>query len=438
MPRGNFPLPRGMRDLTVDDIARLLWVKSKILEDLHRYGFRVVEPSPIESLETLEAKCGPEIKDEIYWFKDKAGRDLGLRFDLTVGVTRMVASHPDWITPMKLAVVSNMWRYDEPQFGRYRCFYQWDAEIYGSSGAEADAEVISLSQDILISFGLKDLETRISNRKLTEGFLTEIGVKPGVELDSALRVIDKYRKLSPEELSRQFIKAGLTKEQMNEIRPFISIQSPLDKALDSIATLLKDFDENERIKKGLQELTDLVDTLRSFETGESGILDMSIVRGLSYYDGNVFEIYDKVGEDIGAIVGGGRFDTLTKVFGRDLPATGVAGGIERLMLSLERARLFPNLNQIPQLFVASASKDMRGKTIELVTHLRARGLSVDWDTKMRSLKRQLEYADSLGIPYAVIVGRREIEKGKVKLRNMTKRDEIEVTAEEIPSRIQTS
>jgi histidyl-tRNA synthetase len=435
LPKRIFRLPRGMRDLTVEDVTHISWINNKLFEVLRHYGFKVVEPSPIENLETLEAKCGSGIKDEIYWFEDKAGRQVGLRFDLTVGLTRMVASHPNWITPMKLAAISNMWRYDEPQFGRYRCFYQWDAEIYGSPEPEADAEIISLSQDCLIKFGLKDFETRISNRKLVEGLLLEMGLTPGIEIDSTLRVIDKYRKLSTQELDNSFIQLGLKQEQVNKLRNFISIQDSSDKALDSIASVVKNFKDNKKISKGLQELNSLVQTLESFGKSKHYVLDLSIVRGISYYDGIVFEIYDKAGEDIGAVVGGGRFDGLTSIFGRDLPATGVAGGIERLILSLERAGLFPNASQNPQLFVAIVSDDVKRKAIELITYFRSKGFSVDWDTKLRPLKKQLEYADSNGIAYAVIVGKRELEKGKVKLRDMHKRNEIEVTAEEIPNKI---
>jgi histidyl-tRNA synthetase len=157
-------LPRGMRDIDSKEMSVRLWIYEKIKEIIKRYGFQLVEPSAIEYLETLQAQAGEDIKNEIFWFKDKAGRDIGLRFDLTVGMTRMAASDATSIQPIKIACISNMWRYDEPQFARYRCFYQWDLEIYGSKEVEADLEVISVGIDVLEALGLKEFEVRISNR----------------------------------------------------------------------------------------------------------------------------------------------------------------------------------------------------------------------------------------------------------------------------------
>ena len=139
----------------------------------------MVEPTTIENLKTLEAKSGPGIRDEIYWFKDKTGRSLGLRFDLTVGLARMVANRSDLPEPIKFATIGGNWRYDEPQFARYRYFTQWDVEIFGSESPLADAEVISVGADILVSAGLKDSVIRISNRKLAESYLKQLGIRSG-------------------------------------------------------------------------------------------------------------------------------------------------------------------------------------------------------------------------------------------------------------------
>ena len=158
---------------------RRLWLYDKIRDVVQRYGFQMVEPATIENLETLEAKSGPAIRNEIYWFKDKSGRSLGLRFDLTVGLARMVANRSDLPEPIKFATIGGNWRYDEPQFGRYRYFTQWDVEIFGSESPLADAEVISVGADILGSVGLKDSVIRISNRKLTEAYLKQLGIRPG-------------------------------------------------------------------------------------------------------------------------------------------------------------------------------------------------------------------------------------------------------------------
>ncbi len=423
-----FPLPRGMRDIGVEEMAQRLWINSKIMEIFERYGFQLVEPSPIESLETLEAKCGPTIKDEIYWFEDKAGRKLGLRFDLTVGLARMVASRPDLTLPVKLAAISNMWRYDEPQFGRYRCFYQWDAEIFGSMEAEADAEIVSLSIDILKNVGLKTFEVRISNRKLVEGFLNSLDIKREKEVEATLRIIDKYKKISKEDFVKELDKNGLNQKQIEKILDFISISSEPEKAL---LNLYEYKIENEKFLLGLEELKKLVENLKALKKIEKCYFDMSIVRGIGYYDGTVFEIYDKVAEDVGAIVAGGRYNELCKIFGRDLPATGVAGGIERLMLVLDRNGLLIKPKPPKRVFVASTTQEVRGKTLELVEKLRSWGIPVDFDLRKRSLTRQLEYANKLGFTYVLIVGERELAEGKIKVRNMEKNVEEEVSIEKL-------
>ena len=158
-----FSLPRGMKDIDPEEMSRRIWLYDKIREIVLRYGFQLVEPSTIENLETLEAKSGPAIRNEIYWFKDKAERSLGLRFDLTVGLTRMIASRTDLPEPIKYATIGGNWRYDEPQFGRYRYFTQWDVEIFGSASPSADAEVICVGADILENVGLKNFKIKISN-----------------------------------------------------------------------------------------------------------------------------------------------------------------------------------------------------------------------------------------------------------------------------------
>ncbi len=429
-----FTVPRGMKDIEPSEMARRLWLHDRILEVLRRYGFQVVEPTAIENLETLEAKSGPDIKNEIYWFKDKAGRDLGLRFDLTVGMTRMIANRYDLPEPVKLCALSGMWRYDEPQFARYRHFYQWDAEIYGTVEQEADAEAIAVGMDILENVGLKEYQVLINNRKLIEGFLLEIGVA-SQELEETIRVIDKLRKIPKKDMVTELSKIELTDDAVDRILEFISIRGKPREVLDQV--------ERKRLKdatalKGYDELANLAEAIEAFGKSGKCIYDLSVVRGIGYYDGIVFEAYDKGGEDIGSIFGGGRYDKLCSIYGkRDVPATGVAGGIERLMISLERASIFPRLSQSPRVFVAAVSDAVRQKTIEIVQFLRNSEVPADFDLKRRTLAKQLEYADSLAIPFAIIVGQREIEKGIVKLRDMMKREEIEVKLEEALRKIST-
>jgi histidyl-tRNA synthetase len=392
-----------------------------------------MEPSTIENLETLEAKCGPEIREEIYWFKDKAGRSLGLRFDLTVGMTRMVANRYDLPEPIKLCAIAGMWRYDEPQFARYRFFHQWDAEIYGSIEPEADAEVISLSMDILENVGLKEYEVRVSNRKLIEGFLRLLGINSIEKLESAFRIIDKITKIPKEEIVKKFLELDFMEFVISKILEFTSIRGKLNEAIEEIP---RDLLKNDLCKKGYEELLRLIEILEAFNKIDKCILDLSIVRGIGYYDGIVFEAYDKGGEDIGAILGGGRYDKLCKILGKkDMPATGVAGGIERMMISLERLGFLQSISQVPKVFLAAVDDSSRKKLWKIVSELRKEGIATDFDLKRRSLKKQMEYANSLGVRYVAIIGPKEIEKGIIRLKDMSKHEENELSLEEFKEKI---
>ncbi len=417
-----------MRDVEPEEMAKRLWVQERILEVFRLYGFKLMDPTPIENLKTLEAKSGPSIREEIYWFRDKAGRSLGLRFDLTVGMTRLVANRFDLPEPIKLCAFGGQWRYDEPQFARYRYFYQWDAEIYGCAEPAADGEVIALAVDILENVGLKDFDVRISNRRLIQQFLANKGVRSQQKLGSVFRVVDKARKISSAEFARELKKVGLKADVVEDIRLFASRSGPPRKIMGSLDEVLG---SNASNWQGVKELAGLLDVLDGMGKLNRCVYDLSIVRGIGYYDGIVFEAYDRVGEDIGSIFGGGRYDKLCSIYGkRDMPATGVAGGLERMLISLERAGLLPESAPAAQVFVASAGElDIKEK-LALLQQLRAKGISADYDVKGRGLGKQLEYADANRIPYVIIVGPQEISRRVVKLRNMKDRSERELSLDE--------
>jgi histidyl-tRNA synthetase len=405
-----------MKDIEPEEMSRRLWLADKIRQVLRNYDFQMLEPSPVENLETLEAKSGPVIRDEIYWFKDKAERNLGLRFDLTVGMTRMVANRFDLPEPIKISCVGGVWRYDEPQFARYRYFTQWDAEIYGVGDQSADAEVIALSSDILNSVGLKDHVVRISNRKLIEGFLRSLGNLSQPELDNLIRIVDKMGKIGSEEAEREFARAGLAKDKVKRILGFSDIGGEPDNVLGEMESKLP---KGEMISQGFKELQGTVDKVESLGKKEKIKIDLGIVRGISYYDGTVFEAYDRDSEDVGAVLGGGRFDKLCKIYGkRDMPATGVAGGFERLMLSLERKDLFPDLEDRVQVFVVTVNQTVWNDAVKIVQQLRSKDISTEYDLKQRPLSKQLEYANSLKARISIIVGPREIKEESVRLKDM--------------------
>jgi histidyl-tRNA synthetase len=430
-----FTLPRGMKDTDSDEMNRRLWLYDKIREVVRRYGFLMVEPTTIENLKTLEAKSGPAIRNEIYWFKDKAGRSLGLRFDLTVGLARMVASRYDLPEPIKFAVIGGNWRYDEPQYGRYRYFTQWDIEIFGSESPLADAEIICVGADILSDVGLKDFVIKISNRKLTEAYLRQLGIRSTEKIEQSLRIIDKIRKSSRQQLEKEFKTIRIKEKTIDEIFSFISLNGAAEGVLGNLDGF--NFQE-ENSRKGLEELKVLADSLEALGRLGSCVYDLSIVRGIGYYDGIVFEAFDKGEENLGSIFGGGRYDKLCRIYGkRDMPATGVAGGIERLMISLERGGLFPKSRAGAKVFVATVQESLKPQSAQLAEKLRDNGIATEIDLKGRPLGKQLEYANATQIPYLIVLGPQELQSRIVKIKEMASRNEMEVSFDGLVAKLQS-
>lgn len=424
-----------MKDIDSDEMDRRLWLYDKIRDVVRRYGFQMVEPTTIENLSTLEAKSGPAIRDQIYWFKDKAGRSIGLRFDLTVGLARMVSSRSDLPEPVKFATIGGNWRYDEPQFARYRYFGQWDVEVFGSNSPLADAEVICVGADILSNVGLKDFAIRISNRKLAEGYLRQLGIRTASKLEQSLRIIDKFRKTSRQELEKEFREIKIKKEIVEKIFLLIQLNGPPEKVLGELDRF--NFEKG-ALEKGLGELKMLADGLSASGHLGNCVYDLSIVRGIGYYDGIVFEGFDKGGEDVGSIFGGGRYDGLCRTYGkRDIPATGVAGGIERLMISLERANLFPKSRLGAKVFIATVQEALKPQAAKLAQSLRDNGIPTEIDLKGRPLGKQLEYANATRIPYLVVIGPQELQSRVLKIKEMATRNEVEVSLDKVVERLQS-
>jgi len=261
---------------------------------------------------------------------------------------------------------------------------------------------------------------------LTEGFLRSRGLESKEKIEATIRVIDKIGKLSKEQITNELRSVDLQESLIEQVMSFAALKDKPDKILAQSPQGLDD-----KGRQGLEELTKLAEILDKLGRIDRCVYDLSIVRGIGYYDGIVFEAYDRGGEDIGAIFAGGRYDGLCRIYGkRDMPATGVAGGIERMMLSMERAGLFPKLKQPPQVFVIAVNDSVRGACWTITQSLRKQGISVDFDLKRRAMKKQLEYTDSTGVPYVIIVGQKELDKGVVKLKDMAQRTEIEMTLDD--------
>lgn len=399
-------LPRGMRDIEADEFANISYVRDRFLETVQLFNFQLTEPSPLEMLATLEAKGGAAISNEIYAFKDKGGRDVALRFDLTIGLTRYVAARRDLKMPAKLATFAGVWRYDEPQAGRYRYFHQWDLEVYGPFSQESDAEVIEFVSTFFKKLGLK-VAIDVNDRQVVEQYIkTKLGVTDEEKMMEMFRAVDKVPKKGPAAVLAEY-KDRIESAKLQALIDLSKIKGTVDEVVTKTG-----LDELE----SWQRFAGLMDSLRSRNVREAQV-NLGIVRGLDYYSGVVFEAFDTATES-GALIGGGRYDRLTEAFGRkDIGATGVAGGVERIVMALQRHGILKQ--PVKELvYVANAADEVRNKAVEIVSILRGAGIATDYDILGRALRKQLDDASTKGTALVAIVAPREIAEGRVIIRSM--------------------
>lgn len=397
-----------MRDLEPGDFASINYVKEKFLQTAEAFNFQIMEPTPVELLATMEAKSGAAISNETYSFMDKGDRKVALRFDLTIGLTRYVASRRDLKFPLKLASFAGVWRYDEPQAGRYRYFHQWDIEVYGPFSVESDAEVIAFVARFFQSLGLK-VKIHVNDRRLLEEFIrTNLSASDEREIGEMFRAVDKLPKKGREAIIKEY--EG--KVQPDKLRDLLDICSHKGSAQDLLAG-----QPNISSLACWPFLTDLMASLNSRGV-ENVVIDLGIVRGLDYYSGTVFEVFDLADPGAGALVGGGRYDSLTSAFGRsEIGATGAAGGIERIVLSLQSKSLLPSQKK-KLVYVASAAESARHTALEVASKLRGQNIATDYDMMKKNLRKQLEDASAKDADAVIILAESELQSGKFTLRNM--------------------
>ena len=416
-------LPRGMKDFENSEFSKIEFVREKFLETSKVFGYKLMEPSPIESLSTLEAKSGESIKDDIYFFTDKGEREIALRFDFTVGLTRYAVSQKSMKLPAKISAFGGVWRYDEPQKGRYRFFHQWDIEIFGNTNLEYDAEIIEFTSKFFSNLGLENITIDISHRKLVQSYINEIFQEDNQQIVfDMLRAVDKIQKKSKQEIISEYEKKGYSPDKLEKIIEFSEITGTPSEILDKIDV---------SCFNGWDEITSVYNSLKNRNINNIQI-NLGIVRGLDYYSGIVFEAFDNT-FDIGALVGGGRYDSLPEAFGRtDFGATGVAGGVERIILALENqnSKFKESEKRISVLYV---NDQVKNHAIKIASSLRDKGIPVDIDLSGKSLKKQME--QSVNSKFAVIVAPNEFSSGMIVLRNMLDRSEKQVKIEDLMSEL---
>jgi len=402
----------------MDEMIKIEYVRQIFLETAKAFGFDLIEPSPIELLSVLEAKSGPSIRDEIYQFKDKGDREVALRFDFTVGLTRYATSQKNLKLPAKFSSFGGVWRYDEPQKGRYRFFHQWNIETFGNLNTEHDAETIEFTSRFFDNLKLQNISIDINHRKLVESYINQVFESNETTLHDIFRAVDKTQKKSKDEILQEYKQKGHSPEKLEKILEFSNLKGTPSEIEQSFDTSSLD---------GWNELCNLYDSLKN--RGIDNIrINFGIVRGLDYYSGIVFEAFDTT-SDLGALVGGGRYDNLPNAFGRnDLGATGVAGGVERIILRLDEQGIscIPSNDTTSVLYV---NDELKSDAINCASKLRKLGITVNINLTTKSLKKQMEISSSS--KFSIIFAPEEFARGHVVLRNMIDRTEKQISLDEL-------
>jgi len=407
-----------MKDFDMDEMIKIEYVRQIFLETSKAFRFDLIEPSPIELLSVLEAKSGPSIRDEIYQFKDKGDREVALRFDFTVGLTRYATSQKNLKLPAKFSSFGGVWRYDEPQKGRYRFFHQWNIETFGNLNTEHDAETIEFTSRFFDNLKLQNISIDINHRKLVESYINQVFESNETTLHDIFRAVDKTQKKSKDEILQEYKQKGYSPEKLEKILEFSNLKGTPSEIEQSFDTSSLD---------GWNELCNLYDTLKNRGIGNIRI-NFGIVRGLDYYSGIVFEAFDTT-SDLGALVGGGRYDNLPNAFGRnDLGATGVAGGVERIILRLDEQGI-SCIQSNDTTSVLYVNDELKSDAINCASKLRKLGITVNIDLTTKSLKKQMEISSSS--KFSIIFAPEEFARGHVVLRNMIDRTEKQISLDEL-------
>lgn len=400
-----------------------------------RHGFEPLDTPALEYLEVLTGKAG-ENEKLMYHFEDEGGRLVGLRYDLTVPLARVVAMHQnDLIMPFKRYHIAPVWRAEKPQRGRFREFWQCDADIAGTSSMIADAEVVAIMAEALSAVGLPNFTIHISHRRLLESLARASGVA-AERAGSLFRAVDKLDKIGPEGVKRELVDQGLDEEIADRILAAVTLKGSASDLLDDLEGRLKGV---EGADSALEDLRHLFSLLPAFGVPENSYkFDLSLARGLDYYTGPVYEA--TVDEPkVGSVAGAGRYDKLVGTFlGRPIPATGISLGLERIIEVVDEFGLLATPSTVVDVLVTTFQETVTDAA-RIAQQLRTSGLNVDCSVQPnRSLGDQLKYASRKGIRFAVIAGSDELARGEAGLKDLTTGDQRAFPLSELAAAIQAT
>ena len=419
-----FQTVRGMRDLTGQEAQIFTNIIANARKTATLYGFREVITPHVEPLELLSAKSGEEIRQRMFIFKDLGERQVALRPEFTASIARLVTTAlRNEPKPLRLFSVGTVYRYDEPQKGRYREFWQSNYEIMGSAKPEADAEIILLTNNLMTSLGLQGFAFKIGNIGILRGILTQEGIDDKTqntvfqrldkkEYDAALKLLDSAK-------ARQMIE-GLTQIKGKNWQDTV----------EQIKTYVADY---EKAKEAADNLAEML-TLITQSANLTLTVEPAFARGLEYYTGMIFEVY--IPELEIALGGGGRYDRLIEAFGGEpTPAVGCAHGIDRIAIALQTQNTALAEKTGKKVVVIPITETLKSEALKIAQQLREACISVEFEVMGRKMAKALEDADKRKVDYAVIVGERELKEGKVVVKDLVKRTQVEVEIKALAEKI---
>ena len=449
-------IPKGTRDFGPDEMAKRNYIFNTIKNVYALYGFQQIETPAMETLHTLMGKYGDEGDKLLFkilnsgdFLKSTTDEELlsrnplklqtkvsekGLRYDLTVPFARYVVMHREELQmPFKRYQIQPVWRADRPQKGRYREFYQCDADIVGSDSLLNEVELMQIIDTVFTKFGIR-VQIKINNRKILTGIAEVIGEQEKiVQITTA---IDKLDKIGLDAVNAELEKEGLLKTSIEKLQPIIQLSGSNDEKLNTIAEVLAN---SEIGLKGVEEVRFILNTLKQIELKNEIQLDLTLARGLNYYTGAIFEV-KALDVEIGSITGGGRYDNLTGIFGMpNLSGVGFSFGADRIYDVLNALDLYPkeSISNTQLLFINFGEKETN-YVLPFVTKARQANIRTELFPDSAKMKKQMAYANAKHIPFVVLAGDNEIEQGKVTLKNMTTGEQILVSPEDLIEKVTSS
>lgn len=446
-------IPKGTRDFSPVEVSKRNYIISIMRNHFEKYGYQPIETPSFENSETLMGKYGEEGDRLIFKilnsgdFLDKVPTEelqtinykqltskiseKALRYDLTVPFARYVVQHQGEIEfPFKRYQIQPVWRADRPQKGRFREFYQCDADVVGSTSLWQEVELVQLYDSVFAELGLEGVTIKINNRKILSGIAEVIGASD--KLIDFTVALDKLDKIGEEGVKKEMVEKGISEEALQKVQPLFSFTGTITEKINKLSDLLSTSEEG---KKGIEELRFICENVAKLGLQKATLdLDVTLARGLNYYTGAIFEVAAPKGVEMGSIGGGGRYDDLTGIFGlKNMSGVGISFGLDRIYLVLEQLNLFPEtvITSTKVLFL-NFGESQAFEAMKAIQQLRALNVKVELYPDAAKIDKQFKHAERRAIPFVV----KEINDGKFTLKNLQSGEQLEVSLDELVAHLQ--